>query len=214
MTEVPEHLLARSRERRAALGLGGGAPAAPSGGAPVGAPSSAAPATVAPAAAPATVATAAPAVVEEAKPVPTYLRPEAAKARIPVWIIPVLVILPFWGVLYVGAFGSRQKAEALTGAALGAQIYRSQGCSSCHGASGEGGVGPRLHGGEATKTFPDEKDHISWVKTGSAPFKGQPYGAEDREGGQHGPATGGMPAFSSLSDEQVAAVVLYERTEL
>ena len=155
-----------------------------------------------------------PAVVEEAKPVPTYLRPEAAKARLPVWILPVLVILPFWGILYVGAFGSRDKAEALTGAALGAQVYRSQGCSSCHGAAGEGGVGPALHGGEAKLTFPDEKDHISWVKTGSAPFKGRLYGAEDREGGQRGPATGGMPAFSSLSDEQVAAVVLYERDEL
>ena len=31
MTEVPEHLLARSQSRRAALGLGGDAPAAPVG---------------------------------------------------------------------------------------------------------------------------------------------------------------------------------------
>lgn len=214
MTEVPEHLLARSRERRAALGLTGGAPAEGSGDAPAAAPSSTTPATVAPSAAPAPVAAAAPAVVEEAKLVPTYLRPEAAKARIPVWIMPVLAILPFWGILYVGAFGSREKAEALTGAALGAEVYRAQGCSACHGASGEGGVGPALAGGEAAKTFPDEADHISWVKTGSGPFKGQPYGAEDREGGQRGPATGGMPGFSNLSDEEVAAVVLYEREEL
>lgn len=214
MTEVPEHLLARSRERRAALGLGGGSPEA-SGDAPAPSPSSVTPATVAPAAAPASVAAAAaPAVVEEAKPVPAYLRPEAAKARIPVWVMPVLAILPFWGILYVGAFGSRDKAEALTGAALGAEVYRAQGCSSCHGASGEGGVGPALAGGESIKTFPDEKDHLSWVKTGSAPFKGKNYGAEDREGGQRGPATGGMPAFSTLSDDEVAAVVLYERTEL
>lgn len=215
MTEVPEHLLARSRERRAALGLAGGAPAEGAGDAAAAPPSSASPATVAPSPTPAkAAAAAAPAVVEEAKPVPTYLRPEAKKARIPVWIMPVLVILPFWGILYVGAFGSRDTAEALTGAALGAEVYRSQGCSACHGAAGEGGVGPALAGGEAKLTFPDEKDHISWVKTGSAPFKGQPYGAEDREGGQRGPATGGMPAFSSLSDEEVAAVVLYERDEL
>ena len=211
MTEVPEHLLARSRERRAALGLGGGD--APAGDAP--APTSAAvPATTAPAAAPAAVAAAAmPAVVEEKAPVPAYLRPEARMANIPTWVLPVLLFLPFWGILYVGAFGSRDHAEALTGVELGAQVYRGQ-CASCHGASGEGGVGPALAGGDAVATFPDEADHISWVKTGSGPFRGQLYGAEDREGGQRGPASGGMPSFSNLSDEQVEAVVLYEREEL
>jgi len=213
VTEVPEHLLARSRERRAALGLGGGAPAEPSGGAPAAAPS-ATPATVAPSAAPAPVAAAAaPAVVEEAKPVPAYLTPAAARARIPVWIMPVLALLPFWGILYIGAFGSRDDAEALTGAELGAEVYRAQGCSACHGASGEGGVGPALAGGEAAKTFPDEADHESWIRTGSGPFRGQPYGDPEREGGQR-TATGGMPGFSSLSDEEVAAVTLYEREEL
>ena len=214
MTEVPEHLLARSRERRAALGLTGGTPAEP-GAAPAPAPSAAAPATVAESAAAApAVAAATPAEVEEPKPVPAHLTPAAARSRIPVWMVPVLAVLPFWGILYVGAFGSREKAEALTGAALGAQVYRAQGCSACHGASGEGGVGPAITGGEAAKTFPEEADHISWVKTGSGPFRGQNYGAEDREGGQRGPATGGMPAFSSLSEEEVAAVVLYEREEL
>ena len=212
MTEVPEHLLARSRERRAALGLAGGE-AAPSGDAPAAPdPSSAAPAkAAAPAAAPAPAATA-PAVVEE-KPVPVYLRPEAKAKRIPGWVIPVLAVLPFWGMLYLGAFGERSKEEALTGAALGAQVYRAQGCSSCHGGGGEGGVGPALAGGESVLTFPEEADHVSWIKTGSAPFRGQPYGAEDRPGGQR-TATGGMPGFPGLSDEEIEAVVLYEREEL
>lgn len=213
MTEVPEHLLARSRERRAALGLGGGAPAEPSGDAAAPA-SSATPATVETAAARAPVAAAsAPAVVEPAAPVPAYLTPAAARARIPVWIVPVLALLPFWGILYIGAFGSRDHAEALTGAELGAQVYRAQGCAACHGASGEGGVGPAMSGGEAVKTFPEEADHEEWIRTGSGPFRGQPYGAEDREGGQR-IATGGMPGFSNLSDEEIAAVVLYEREEL
>lgn len=217
MTEVPEHLLARSRERRAALGLSGGAGTEPPGDtpAPASSPGGATPASVVPAAAPAPVAAAtAPAVVEETRPLPAYLTPAAARARIPAWIVPILAVLPFWGILYVGAFGSREKAEALTGAALGAQVYRAQGCSACHGASGEGGTGPALAGGESVKTFKDEADHISWVKTGSGPFRGQPYGDEDREGGQRGPASGGMPAFSSLSDAEVEAVVLYEREEL
>lgn len=220
MTEVPEHLLARSRERRAALGLSGGSSAEPSGEssptsptsqAPAG--SSPAPATAAPAQAPAPAVAATPAVVEEEKPVPAYLTPEAARRRIPVWVMPVLAILPFWGILYVGAFGDRTAKEALTGAALGAQVYRAQGCSSCHGGGGEGGVGPALAGGESAITFPEEADHASWIKTGSAPFRGQPYGAEDRPGGPR-IATGGMPGFPNLSEEEIQAVVLYEREEL
>ena len=214
MTEVPEHLLARSRERRAALGLGGGG-APPAGDAPAAA-SAAPPATIEQAGAPAPVAAAAaaPAVVEPEKPpVPAYLRPEARKANIPTWVIPVLALLPFWGILYIGAFGERHHAEALTGVELGAQVYRGQ-CASCHGASGEGGAGPALAGGEAALTFPEEADHIDWVKNGSGPKRGQFYGAEDREGGQRGPATGGMPSFGNLSDEEIEAVVLYEREEL
>ncbi|HET7488781.1 MAG TPA: cytochrome c [Acidimicrobiales bacterium] len=213
MTEVPEHLLARSRARRAALGLGGGDPAPTGEGAapPPPAAGSAAPAVAARSAAPA-VAAVSPVVVEE-KPVPTYLRPEAKKARIPIWIMPVLVFLPFWGILYVGAFGSRQHAAPLTGMALGQQVFRAN-CATCHGAAGEGGVGPKLQGGEAVKTFPDVADHISWVRTGSAPFTGKYYGDPDRDGGQHGPAKGAMPAFTSLSDAQVEAVVQYEREGL
>ncbi len=212
MTEVPEHLLARSRERRAALGLAGGSSEPSGDSAP--APAASAPAAAAPAAA-APAAASAPAVVEEkpAPPVPSYLRPEAARRRIPIWVMPVLAVLPFWGVLYVGAFGDRTEKEALTGAALGAQVYRAQGCSACHGSGGEGGVGPALAGGEAALTFPEEADHASWIRTGSGPFRGQPYGAPDRPGGQR-TATGGMPGFSSLSDEEVEAVVLYEREEL
>ena len=215
MTEVPEHLLARSRERRAALGLSGGSASEATGEAPASPASSSAPATTspAPAPAPAPVAAATPAVVEEARPVPAYLTPEAQRKWIPVWVMPVLAVLPFWGVLYVGAFGDRTTKKALTGAALGAQVYRSQGCSSCHGGGGEGGVGPALAGGESAITFPDEADHISWIKTGSTPFKGQPYGAPDRPGGQR-TATGGMPAFSSLSDAELKAVVQYEREGL
>ncbi|MGH9177751.1 MAG: c-type cytochrome, partial [Acidimicrobiales bacterium] len=159
-------------------------------------------------------AAAAPAVVEEPRaPVPVYLTPEAARRRIPAWVMPVLAVLPFWGILYVGAFGDRSHEEALTGPALGAQVYRAQGCSSCHGGGGEGGVGPALAGGESVLTFPDEADHVSWVRTGSASFRGQPYGSPDRPGGQR-TATGGMPGFANLSDEEIEAVVLYEREEL
>jgi mono/diheme cytochrome c family protein len=214
VTEVPEHLLARSRERRKALGLAGGSDAGSSeeaSSAP--APAASAPAPAAGAPAPAAAPTPAPAPAPVEKPVPTYLRPEAKKGRMPVWAMPVLAVLPFWGILYMGAFGDRSHEEALTGAALGEQVYRAQGCGSCHGANGEGGVGPALAGGEAVKTFPEEADHADWIRTGSAPFRGQEYGDPDREGGPR-TATGGMPGFASLSDAEVEAVVLYEREEL
>jgi mono/diheme cytochrome c family protein len=209
VTEVPEHLLARSRERRAALGLGGGdeggapAPAASEGGA--------APAEASSAPVPAAAA-AAPVVFEEPPPPPPppYVA-ELARTRVPLWVMPVLVALPFWGLLYFGAFGSRH-SEAIA-APDGGAIYKAN-CSSCLGAAGEGGVGPALAKGEAKLTFPEEADHISWVHTGSGPFTGKPYGDPDREGGQH-VAKGIMPAFAgTLSDAEIQAVVAYERENL
>jgi len=137
-----------------------------------------------------------------------------ARTRVPMWVMPVLVLLPFWGFLYLGAFGDRAKQEVLDPLVLGAQVYRAQGCSSCHGASGEGGVGPALAGGESAITFPDEADHEAWIRSGSAGVKGQPYGDPDRPGGQRGPAKGIMPGFPSLSAEEVKAVVAYEREKL
>lgn len=225
MTDVPEHLLRRSRERREALGLGGGdaPPAAPDEAparaaappeavaeaaepAEVGSEVAEAPAAAAPARAgarPATI-TAEPAV---------YALPETPR-RVPIWMMPVLVGLPFWAVVYMGAFSSHVKTT-VNPLVLGQQVYNTSGCAGCHGASGGGGVGPKLHGGEAKLTFPNVADQISWVKTGSAPFAGKLYGDPKRPGGQHGPAKGVMPAFGgTLSDEQINAVVLYERLQL
>ncbi len=141
MAEVPEHLLQRSRERRIALGLatadGDTAPAAaPAGGGAV------APASAAPAAAPA-IAAAPAAPIEVAPPPPPRPRPPAT--RVPTWVIPALAALPLWGFLYLGIFGERgAEGEPVVS---GAQVY-SQNCASCHGASGEGGVGSSV-GGEA-----------------------------------------------------------------
>lgn len=208
MTEVPEHLLQRSRERRAALGLGGDA-----GDGESAAPAAASvPATTGGSPAPAAAA-AAPVIFEEPPPPPppAYVA-EVERNRIPAWVLPVLVALPFWGLLYFGAFGERNTAEAAP--PDGAAVYQSAGCAGCHGGAGEGGVGPALSGGESKLTFPDEADHVSWVNTGSGPFANQTYGDPDREGGPR-VASGGMPGFaSSLSPEEIQAVVQYEREQL
>ncbi|MGH9157716.1 MAG: c-type cytochrome [Acidimicrobiales bacterium] len=211
MTEVPEHLLRRSQERRAALGLaGGGGGTAPTtaGPAPVAAAGAAVPARAAVAPAPAPL-------VDEGPAAPTYLDfQQATRTRIPAWVMPVLLVLPFWAILYMGAFGERGGEEVLDPIALGAEVYGASGCSACHGPAGQGGVGPALAGGESVLTFPEEADHVDWIRTGSGPFTGQPYGDPDRPGGQRGPAKGAMPGFPNLSEEEVQAVVLYEREGL
>ena len=198
MAEVPEHLLQRSRERRAALE--GGPPPEPAAAAPVAASAAAPPSETGGVPAPA-VAPAAP--VPAAPPPPP--RPRPGPSRVPVWVVPALAALPLWGFLYLGIFGERG-AEAHT--VSGAQVYSSN-CASCHGAGGEGGVGPALEDGASVQTFPDEAAHLDWVKTGSQPFAGEPYGATGKI------ATGGMPGFEgSLSEEEIQAVVTYEREGL
>src|SRR5436309_15355230 len=116
MTQVPEYLLQRSRERRAALGLppsGGGeapAPAAPAeGGA---APSEAGVPAPAEAAVPAaTAAAVAPAVTEpEPEPEPVYFEPPQARSGIPAWVVPVLALLPVWAFAYIGALNPASTA--------------------------------------------------------------------------------------------------------
>lgn len=206
MTEVPEHLLRRAKERRAAAS---GESASEAG----------APATDATSKAvePAASATPAPAGGGGGAPVPAtpgaleppYTGPPPApprRERVPMWAMPVLVALPLWAVLYGGAFGERSSGEASGPLAIGASVYRAQGCSGCHGPTGGGGVGPAMDG--VVATFPEFSDHVEWIRTGSAPFKGQPYGATGQI------ATGGMPGFPSLSEEEVIAVACHERITL
>jgi mono/diheme cytochrome c family protein len=206
LTEIPEHLLERSRARRAALGLGGGeaapAPATAEGG------ESPAPAA---AAAPAKKA-AAPAPVAAKKEPEVVLSPYAQAAirrkKIPFWAVPVLLFLPLWAFLYWGTLDPAQ--EAASGPlAEGATIYAK--CAGCHGASG-GGTGsiPALTSVEFT--FPQVDSHVWWVTNGSnAVSKGTPYGSPDRPGGQH-VSQGGMPAWgAALSAKQLLEVVYYER---
>jgi mono/diheme cytochrome c family protein len=207
LTEIPEHLLERSRARRAALGLGGGdtgaAPATPS------ASEAATPATTAGSAAPAKQAAAAP--IEAAKAPEIVLSPYAqaanARKKIPYWAVPVLLFLPLWGFLYWGTLDKATVAAAGI-AAEGSEVYGS--CASCHGATGGGGVGPELT--TVTQTFPDYQSHVWWIVNGSlAVSPGSPYGSADREGGQR-VSGGGMPAWgSALTSQELLAVVYHER---
>jgi len=215
VTEVPEYLLERSRQRRAALGLPGGeAPAAGGGAAAPSAPAGggAAVATAeAPAAAP-QAAAAATATAVVAEPEPEVAVEAGPRSGIPWWMMPVLLILPFWAMVYMGAFA---EPAAEGGPRTGPQIYTSAGCGSCHGPSGGGGVGPKLSGGDTKLTFPDPEDMVKWIAEGSASSRGQPYGDPNRPGGQRPPASGGMPAFATqLTPEEIITVTEYIREQL
>ncbi|MBW8825641.1 MAG: cytochrome c [Acidobacteria bacterium] len=207
MTEIPEHLLARSRERRAALGLGGGEGAAP----PAAASSSSGDAgggAVAPVA-----AAAAPAPVEAPPPPPPppYVQAALRRPRVPLYAAPVLALLPVWAFLYFGLL-TPKPTELDPQLAEGRDLYAVN-CSGCHGAAGEGGTGRPLN--EVLKTFPKIEDHLKWVHQGdSALPPGTPYGDPAQGRKAHTGGFGVMPAFAgALTDDQIAAIVRYERVE-
>ncbi len=209
MTEVPDFLFKRSRDRRAAL----------SGSAPAAEP------TVSKEVAKTATSSAAPALAAEiAPPPPPRLDPAyvvAAKTRkkIPFWAMATLSLLPVWAFLYLLAV-SPQEREASGPMAVGAEVYGA--CASCHGAAGQGGAGRVLHEGEVLKTFPHIEDMLNFVYTGSQPFVSANlavYGDANRESGAHAPLSyngNGMPAQGEkwgggLTDYEVLGVVCHER---
>jgi mono/diheme cytochrome c family protein len=200
VTEIPEHLLQRSKERRAAIG-GEEAPAAdaPASGEVV----------EAPAAAPEPVAAAVPATPEPVKP-PEPARPEVAAAlsrkKIPYWAMPVLAALPLWAYVYQATLEPAPAGE-LTPVEEGGVIYTAAACSGCHGGGGAGNASvPALT--EVLETWPDYRDQMMWVRLGSNGWEefSDTYGAPAK------PINGGMPPHT-LSDQELALVVLYERVQ-
>lgn len=74
---------------------------------------------------------------------------------------------------------------------LGQEVYRKS-CSSCHGADGGGGAGPKLAGNVAER-YPEIADQMAVIANGR----------------------GSMPAFGdALSAEEIEAVARYEREVL
>lgn len=219
MTEIPEHLLKRSKAARA-QSEGGAAPAenaaaAATPSAAPGAASDATPAVPARAAAPAVPAGPPP-------PQPDIPVVAAAKARkkIPFWAFATLSTLPLWAFMYVRAL--TPTTETIAGPlGVGATVFG--GCSGCHGAKGEGGVGYQFSQGEVLKTFPHIEDQLRWVYSGSDAYAAagvQIYGDPNRPGGAHiTKAKGAMPQQGAkfggaLTEAQILAVVCHERYTL
>jgi len=206
LTEIPEHLLKRSRERRAAMGLGGDAAAETPADAGAGAgASSEAPV---PAAAAATPAPAPAAAVEEAPPPPpepAFIQAAKRRKRIPYWAMTALAALPLWGYVYVRTLEPPPAGED-DPLVLGAEVY-SGNCASCHGGTGGGVSAPGFTDGALVETFPDWRDQAAWVRVGTDGWPAGTYGANEK------PVGGGgiMPGWPTLTDQQIAEVVLHER---
>jgi len=226
VTEIPEHLLKRSQQRREAMGLGGGASSGGEGADPgsgAGEPAAAsepssAVAQPAAAAAPAGRAARVPAKPPPAAPPdPPYVLAAKQRRRVPFWAMPVLAVLPVWAFMYWSAV-KPPPADQNDPLIVGAQVYTAN-CAQCHGNTGEGGSGPQLSGGSVLKTFKKAEDQARWVNFGKA--KGVDangnYGDPDRPGGQRNDSQfgGAMPTFEgTLTPDQIAAVVRHERETL
>jgi mono/diheme cytochrome c family protein len=209
VTEVPDHLLQRSMERRAALG-GAPAPAASGGGGGDDAGGSSAPV-------PAAAAAAAPAVFEPPPPPPPpppYVQAALDRKKIPSWMAGAGVLTLLWAFVYAGVLFTPEVGISDPVLAHGQDVYAAN-CAGCHGGSGQGGTGRPLSG-QVFLTFPDIADHLAWITNGS-PASGTPYGDPNRPGGQHVSQDGwpAMPAFGgALSEEDILAVARYEREVL
>lgn len=216
MTEVPEHLLQRTRDRRIALGLlsPDDAGAAVPGVAPTETPNT--PAVVG-GAAPAAAAAKAPVPLPEAAPPPPP-PPEAPwvsaakdRQKIPAWIMPVLLFLPIWAFMYVGLMEEPTREEGVI--YEGGELYEEH-CASCHGAAGGGGVGPAFTNGAVVQQFPDAAEQAEWIAKGTAGYEAEGrsnYGTVGVVGG----SGNNMPGFADkLTAEEIFLVTYYERVEL
>ena len=138
-----------------------------------------------------------------------YAQAAAARKKIPVWAVPVLLFLPLWGFLY---WGTLDPAPVKTTGILaeGAAVYAK--CAACHGANGTGNGATIPALTTVYDTFPKFADQAWWVINGSKAVNvGSPYGSPTRPEGQR-ISVGGMPGWAQgLTAKELLSVVYYER---
>ncbi len=214
MTEIPEHLLKRSKAAKGKSDGGGsddggaGPESASSGEASSSAPVAASPSTPA---APAVEFPNLDPTPEPPKPEPSYVTASKARNRIPVWALPVVAALPVWAWSYAGTMQQPEVEDPVF--IESAELYTSAGCAGCHGAGGGGGTGYQLSDGEVITTFPEVIDQMAHVARGSQAIQGETYGADGRRvSGESGAA---MPAqLGTLTRLELELVIFHERATL
>jgi mono/diheme cytochrome c family protein len=188
---------------------------------------------------PAQVSAAEAANLPEVVTVPTAGIRERTNFVFPGWLAAVMLIIPLFALLALGGSATGTCGEAtelqtdvvsgqivncdgseFTGSgvggggtdylALGDRIYHGEGatCAGCHGATGGGAVGPSLAG--VLTTFGVCVDHMEWVRLGTQGFQDA---GRATYGDTNKPVGGGgtMPGHASLTEEQLTAVVVFER---
>lgn len=129
--------------------------------------------------------------------------------------MPVVVALPLWAWAFAGTMQQPDREDPLLTEA--AALFTEKGCAGCHGATGGGGTGYQLNGGEALATFPNVIDQMVHVARGSDAIRGTVYGDPNREGGARVAGDlGQMPsqADAGLTQLELELVVFHERTVL
>jgi hypothetical protein len=207
LTEIPEHLLKRSKAAK------GGGKADSSGEA---ADSSASSTPVAAAAStPATPAADLPNLdppPPPPKPVASYVQAALDRKKIPLWAVPIVATIPLWAFFYAGTMQQPETEDILI---IDAELAYA-GCAGCHGGNGGGGTGYAFADGEILATFPTVVDQMVHVARGSAAIAGQPYGDPNRAGGGRiAGALGVMPAQeNALTRIELEMVIFHERAIL
>ena len=169
--------------------------------------------------------------------VPTARLTERTSSTLPRWLAALFLVVPVIGLLYLAGNAARAgcveggvelavnridstvancdgseftgRAEDTAGnfLAVGEALFET--CAGCHGANGEGGVGPTF--ATVLSTFSSCADHIEWVTLATGGFQEAgraTYGdlAKSVGGG------GFMPGFAtSNTPEEIASVVVFER---
>ncbi|MDE0132115.1 MAG: c-type cytochrome [bacterium] len=169
--------------------------------------------------------------------VPTARLTERTSSTLPRWLAALFLVIPVIGLLYLAGNSARAgcveggvelavnrldstvvncdgseftgRAVDTTGniLAVGEAVFET--CAGCHGANGEGGVGPAL--ATVLTTFSSCPDHIEWVTLATGGFQ---EAGIDTYGDLAATVGGGgfMPGFAtSNTAEEIAAVVAFER---
>ena len=105
-------------------------------------------------------------------------------------ILSLLAAVVFLGALAVSC--ADDSASGGGAEADGAALYEAN-CATCHGADGQGGIGPAIPSEKLVSNYPEIEDQIARVGAGG----------------------GGMPVYNDvLTEEELEAVVEYTREEL
>ncbi len=217
MTEIPEHLLKRSKAAKGKTTGDAGSESSESA-APAASESTAAP-VAASAATPEAAAPEGPVVTfpnldpepEAPKPEPEFVTASKSRNRIPVWALPVVAALPIWAMSFAGTMQQPETEDPVL--VESAALYAEAGCAGCHGGNGGGGSGYQLSDGEVITTFPRVVDQMLHVARGSAAINGETYGAEGRR--VAGGSGAQMPAQAgALTVHELELVIYHERATL